>query len=96
MQGYTLSDRGTWLAYQSKSPLRIGFESDPLLFNPYGIIAINPKRHADTNYPGALALIGWLISARGQEMVGNFKIGDSKLFTPAADAGEFAAFSKSH
>jgi tungstate transport system substrate-binding protein len=96
MQGYTLSDRGTWLAYQSKSPLRIGFESDPLLFNPYGIIAVNPKRHADTNSAGAQALIGWLISARGQEMIGNFKIGDSKLFTPAADAGEFAAFSKSH
>ena len=94
MDGYTLTDRGTWLAYQSKSPLKIGFQGDPLLFNPYGIIAVNPKRHADTNYRGAQALIGWFISPQGQEMIGNFKIGDNTLFTPAANAGEFAAFTK--
>jgi tungstate transport system substrate-binding protein len=96
MDAYTLTDRGTWLAYQSKSPLRISFERDPLLFNPYGIIAVNPKRHTDTNYAGAQALIGWFISPRGQEMIGEFKIGDNKLFTPSADAGEFAALSNTH
>lgn len=96
MDGYTLTDRGTWLAYQGKSPLRIGFEGDPLLFNPYGIIAVNPKRHPDTNYTGALALIGWFISPEGQALIGKFKIGDNTLFTPSADAGEFAAFSKAH
>jgi tungstate transport system substrate-binding protein len=96
MEGYTLTDRGTWLAYQSKSPLQISFEGDPLLFNPYGIIAVNPKRHADTNYPGAQALIGWFISPQGQTMIGDFRIGDNKLFTPSADAAEFATFSKQH
>jgi tungstate transport system substrate-binding protein len=96
MDAYTLTDRGTWLAYQSKLPLRIDFERDPLLFNPYGIIAVNPKRHPDTNYQGALALIGWFISPEGQEMIGNFKVADNTLFTPAADAGEFAGFSKTH
>ncbi|MEJ2692284.1 MAG: substrate-binding domain-containing protein [Candidatus Thiodiazotropha sp.] len=96
MDAYTLTDRGTWLAYRSKLPLQIDFEGDPLLFNPYGIIAVNPKRHADTNYQGAQALIGWFISPEGQEMIGNFKVGDNTLFTPAADAGEFAGFSKVH
>ncbi len=96
MEAYTLTDRGTWLAYQDKSPLQIGFQGDPLLFNPYGIIAVNPKRHPDTNYQGALALISWIISPQGQEMIGDFKVGDNKLFTPSADAGQFAAFSKSH
>lgn len=96
MDGYTLTDRGTWLAYQSKSPLQIGFEGDPGLFNPYGIIAVNPEKHADTNYQGALALIGWFISPKGQKMIGDFRIGDNKLFTPDAAAEEFAAFSKAH
>ncbi len=96
MDAYTLTDRGTWLAYQSKSPLQISFQGDPLLFNPYGIIAVNPKRHPDTNYDGAQALIGWFISPHAQELIGDFRIGDNKLFTPSADAGEYAAFSQTH
>jgi tungstate transport system substrate-binding protein len=96
MEAYTLTDRGTWLAYQSKSPLQIDFEGDPLLFNPYGIIAVSPKRHPYTNYIGAQILIGWIISPEGQKMIGDFTIGNNQLFTPSADAGEFAAFSKTH
>ena len=96
MEAYTLTDRGTWLAYQDKSPLQIRFQGDPLLFNPYGIIAVNPQRHPDTNYEGAKALIGWIISPQGQELIGDFRIGKNTLFTPSADAGEFAAFDKTH
>jgi tungstate transport system substrate-binding protein len=96
MDAYTLTDRGTWLAYQAKSPLQISYQRDPLLFNPYGIIAVNPARHPDTNHVGANALIKWFISPDGQNMIGNFRIGKNTLFTPSADAGEFAAFSKTH
>jgi tungstate transport system substrate-binding protein len=92
MDAYTLTDRGTWLAYQAKSPLKISFEGDPLLFNPYGIIAVNPERYPDTNLKGANALIKWLISPDGQTRIGNFRMGKHQLFTPSADAGEFAAF----
>jgi tungstate transport system substrate-binding protein len=95
MDAYTLTDRGTWLAYQAKSPLKIGFEGDPLLFNPYGIIAVNPKRYPDINHKGANTLIKWLISPEGQTRIGNFRIGKNQLFTPSADAGEFAAFDPS-
>jgi tungstate transport system substrate-binding protein len=96
MDAYTLTDRGTWLAYEAKSPLKIGFEGDPLLFNPYGIIAVNPKRYPDINLKGANALIKWLISPDGQARIGNFRIGKNQLFTPSADAGEFATFDKPH
>ncbi|MBV2090932.1 MAG: substrate-binding domain-containing protein [Candidatus Thiodiazotropha sp. (ex Ctena orbiculata)] len=91
MDAYTLTDRGTWLAYEKKSPLKLGFEGDPLLFNPYGIIAVNPQRYPDTNHRGAQALIHWLISPEGQERINNFRIGSNRLFTPSADAGEVAA-----
>jgi tungstate transport system substrate-binding protein len=96
MDAYTLTDRGTWLAYQAKSPLQIGFEGDPLLFNPYGIIAVNPKRYPDINLKGANALIKWLISPDGQARIGNFRIGSNQLFTPSADAGEFASIDQPH
>ncbi|MEW8506842.1 MAG: substrate-binding domain-containing protein [Candidatus Thiodiazotropha sp.] len=94
MDAYTLTDRGTWLAYEHKSPLQIRFEGDPLLFNPYGIIAVSPKRYPDINHQGANALIKWMISPEGQERIGNFKIGNNKLFTPAADAGAFASLNR--
>ena len=91
MDAYTLTDRGTWLAYEKRSPLKVSFQGDPLLFNPYGIIAVNPQRYPDTNHQGAQALIRWLISPEGQERINNFRIGSNRLFTPSADAGEFAA-----
>ena len=57
MDAYTLTDRGTWLAYENKSPLAIMFEGDSKLFNPYGIIAVNPEKYPDINDKGANALV---------------------------------------
>lgn len=94
--GYTLTDKGTWLVYKDKSPLQISFQGDPLMFNPYGIIAVSQAKYPDINHAGAQALIKWMISPEGQQRIGAFKIGDNALFTPSADAGEFAAFSKAH
>lgn len=85
MDAYTLVDRGTWLAYQNKSSLNILFQGDPHLHNPYGIIAVNPQRYPDLNYSGAQALINWITSEVGQELIGNFKIAGYRLFIPAAN-----------
>ncbi len=87
---YTLTDRGTWLAYRDKSPLTIRFQGDPRLFNPYGVIAVNPARYPDINYAGATHLISWLTSSRGQELIGDFTISGQHLFTPSADASQLA------
>ena len=57
LDAYTLTDRGTWLAYQERSPLTVRFEGDTRLHNPYGIIAVNPKRYPDINHQGASKLI---------------------------------------
>jgi len=84
MDAYTLTDRGTWLAYASKSPLSIAFEGDELLFNPYGIIAVNPQKYPDVNNKGATALIKWITSAKGQKLIGAYKIAGKVLFKPTA------------
>ncbi|MEE8512628.1 MAG: substrate-binding domain-containing protein [Acidiferrobacterales bacterium] len=84
LQGYTLTDRGTWLAMRDKLPLQIMVEGDTRLFNPYGIMAVNPARYPDVNYAGAMALIAWVTSVHGQQIVGDFEIGGEALFKPLA------------
>lgn len=85
---YTLTDRGTYLAFQKggKINLPILFEGDSTLFNPYGIIAVNPARHPSVNYIMAMALIGWVTSPEGQRIIADFgkeRYG-SPLFYPDA------------
>lgn len=84
MDAYTMTDRGTWLAYQSKSSLKITFEGDSILFNPYGIIAVNSKKYPDLNSLGATALMNWITSEKGQLLIGQFKVAGKRLFTPNA------------
>jgi tungstate transport system substrate-binding protein len=79
-----MTDRGTWLAYQSKLDIELLFEDDPPLFNPYGIIAVSPKRHPDVNYAGASRLIKWMTSPAVQKMIGEYKIRGRQLFVPSA------------
>lgn len=64
MQGYTLTDRGTWLAYQNKVELGIAIEGDKRLFNPYQVILVNPKRYPDINYQGAKVFSDWLVNQK--------------------------------
>jgi tungstate transport system substrate-binding protein len=87
VDGYTMTDRGTWLAYQWKLDIELLFEGDPPMFNPYGIIAVNPARHSDINYTGARKLIDWITSTEVQKMIGEFKIRGQQLFVPSAGTG---------
>lgn len=84
LEAYTLADRGTWLAYQNKVASKLLFTGDKNLFNPYGIIALSKARYQDLNHNGAQALIDWLISAKGQKLIGEFKITGNQLFIPDA------------
>lgn len=85
---YTLADRGTYLAFSGsrKIDLPILFEGDPVLFNPYGIIAVNPARYPHVNYVKAMALIDWVTSRQGQKIIKEFgkdRFGQP-LFIPVA------------
>lgn len=82
LSGYTLTDRGTWLAVKEKTDLAIAFEGDPTLFNPYGVIMVNPAKHAAINAQGAKVLLDWITSPRGQTLISAFKRGGETLFYP--------------
>ncbi|MDD5472873.1 MAG: substrate-binding domain-containing protein [Candidatus Methanoperedens sp.] len=88
--GYTLSDRGTYLAMKNKIKLRILFESDQkFLFNPYHVMAVNPTKFPNVKYDLAMKYINYVISPQGQDTIRNYgkdKYGDG-LFVPEEDAG---------
>lgn len=85
-KAYTLADRGTYLAYQEKTSSVILCEGDPILYNPYHIMAVNPKRYPHVKFDLALKLIDWVTSAEGQEIIRNFKDKrGNQLFIPIAN-----------
>ena len=81
-QAYTLSDRGTYLAFQDRIDLIIIFENDPPLHNPYHIIAINPQRHPHAQYQLAKRYIDFVTGHEGQAIIGAFKMQGQQLFYP--------------
>lgn len=84
LQGYTLTDRGTWLSMKSKLPLKVLVQGDPKLFNPYHVIAVNPGRYPDINYKGAMDFITWITSRPGQSLIGKYRVNNKQLFIPTA------------
>ncbi|WP_417820351.1 substrate-binding domain-containing protein [Terasakiella sp.] len=84
MDGYTLSDRGTWLAFKNKRKLVILCEGANELLNPYGVIAVNKNRFPHVKAQDSQIFIDWLVSDKGQKLIGDFKINGERLFTPNA------------
>ncbi|HUL40939.1 MAG TPA: substrate-binding domain-containing protein [Burkholderiales bacterium] len=85
-QAYTLTDRATYSTFRAKTGLTALVEGDPKLFNPYGVIAVNPKRYPDVNYLGAMAFIAWLTSPEGQKEIGSYTLNGLQLFHPDANS----------
>jgi len=83
-RAYTLTDRATYGAYRARIGLAILVEGDPRMFNPYGIIAVNPQRHPGVNFQGAMDLISWITSPDGQRRIADYKVNGEQLFYPNA------------
>ena len=87
-QGYTLADRGTYLNYKygrkEGLDLEILCEGDPNLFNPYGIIPVNPKKYPHVKFDQADKFAKWLISEKVQAMIADYKIQGKQAFFPDA------------
>ena len=87
-RAYTLADRGTYYAFALATPpktdLAILTEGDPGLFNPYGVIAVDPKRHPHVNFDAAKRYITWLTSPSVQKMIGQYRVKGKVLFHPNA------------
>jgi tungstate transport system substrate-binding protein len=82
--GYTLTDIATWLAQRSGLTLESMVTDDPSLLNPYHVIAVNPAKWPKVNAEGAKAFADFLLSAEGQQMIGEFGVAEfgQQLFVP--------------
>lgn len=84
LNAYTMTDRGTWLAYENRLQLKLLVEGDKRLFNPYQIIQVSPKLHNGLNTKGAKQLSNWFVSVEGQKMINDFRINGKALFIGSA------------
>jgi tungstate transport system substrate-binding protein len=92
-EAYTLSDRATYLARtQAGLTLKILVEGDKVLFNPYGVIAVNPNKGAQINSDLANKFVDWIVSLPVQEKIGQFGVDKfgAPLFTPDSTAWKAA------
>jgi tungstate transport system substrate-binding protein len=84
MRAYTLTDRGTQIAFEDKSTLKVLYQGDPPLFNPYHIMAVNPERHPHVNHDLAMKYIEFITGEEGQALIRSFRIKSQPLFYPDA------------
>ena len=83
---YTLSDRGTWLSFKNRQDLEIVFAGDRRMFNPYGVMLVNPAKHPHVKKDAGMRFIAWITGADGQAAIADYKINGEQLFFP--DAGK--------
>jgi tungstate transport system substrate-binding protein len=88
-QAYTLSDRATYLARTLEgTELQIKVEGDSRLFNPYGVIEVNPEACPSVNAAGAHAFVEWLTSLEAQTLISRYGTDEfgQPLFVPDSTA----------
>jgi len=85
---YLLADRGTWLSFRNRQDLRVAVEGDARLFNQYGIMLVNPRRHPSVKAAEGQRFIDWVLSPAGQAAIAGYQIAEEQLFFPNAAQAE--------
>jgi tungstate transport system substrate-binding protein len=83
---YVLTDRGTWISFKNRGDLDIAVQGDQRLFNQYGVMLVNPAKHAHVKKELGQAFIDWLVSGEGQKAIADYKIEGQQLFFPNANS----------
>lgn len=80
--GYTLTDRGTYISMKDNLDLVILVEGEEILLNPYGAMAVNPEKNPGVKFEWAMNFVAWLTSKEAQSMIANYTKGGEVLFHP--------------
>jgi tungstate transport system substrate-binding protein len=81
---YVLADRATWLNFKNRADLAILVEGDNRLFNQYGVMVVNPAKHAHAKVTEAQKFADWITAPAGQAVIAAYKINGEQLFFPNA------------
>lgn len=87
MNAYSLTDRATWLKFKNKGDLEIVLEGDPTLFNQYGIILVNPKKHPHVKTALGQTFVDWVVGKEGQGLINEYQILGNQAFFANAQPG---------
>ncbi|MGF1546520.1 MAG: substrate-binding domain-containing protein [Thiotrichales bacterium] len=82
MGAYTLADRGTWASFKNRQDLVIVLEGDERLYNPYGVLLVNPAKHPHVKQLAVEKFISWITSEAGRKAIAGFKLKGEQLFFP--------------
>jgi len=80
LDAYIFSDRATWLSFQNKGDLALLFEGDPVLFNQYAYLPVNPAKYPSVNAAAAEKLEDWLTSDKAKDLIEGYQIAGKQLF----------------
>jgi len=96
-QGYTLSDKGTFLSNDASKQLVILLGESEDMKNTYSMIAINPEKWPDTNSEGAKAFIDWMTGAEAAKLIADYGVAEygEPLFFLIEASGSSASASAS-
>ena len=92
MNAYAFTDRGTWLSFKNRGELTVLVEGDTRLFNQYGVMLVNPAKHAHVKKEMGMQFIEWITSAEGQAAIAAYKLEGQPLFFPNYVALKKAAY----
>ena len=87
MNAYVLADRGSFIKFRKKIDLVVLVAGHEMLYNPYGVIAVNPAKHPHVKYSLAMQFIAFLTSDQGQKLIGDYKLEGETLFHPCSANG---------
>ncbi len=80
MEAYVMSDRASWLNFGNKGTLELLFAGDPVLFNQYAYLPVDPEKHPHVKNTLAQKLEGWLVSGKAETLINAYKINGNSLF----------------
>ena len=80
VNAYILSDRASWLNFGNKGGLELLFSGDPVLFNQYAYLPVNPARHDHVKSDLTAKLETWLASDRAKTLINGYEIDGETLF----------------
>jgi tungstate transport system substrate-binding protein len=84
LDAYSLTDRGTWISFKNRGTLSMLIEGDSRLFNQYGVMLVNPKKHPHMKATDGQMFIDWLLSDKGQQAIAALRIEGEQAFFPNA------------
>lgn len=87
MGAYVMTDRATWISFGNKGDYKVAVEGDPILFNQYGIILVNPEVHTHVKADLGQQFVDWVLSKEGQQAIADYKVDGQQLFFPNSDKG---------